>query len=254
MGFFDSVKSKLGFGPSEENQLGAFTHRRYHARYLINDRDLCKISHMKHGVFRVIDLSHHGCLVEPVGDSSFDQCVVPSSLELSICGQSIPLEISAFQRRKNGWGLIFRHAHEASIRNLGQFIEPLRTGNSVEDVCDEAPSRGSPAKSRRRFKGDGPFDLVLEKNMHGKLDFLMITTRVGQADISVIWEDDKFVTKKTTGTEGAMMEKTSNLDKTILWTLAACCLGIKHPDGAVCSRILFTAIDATNYIHMAKSS
>jgi hypothetical protein len=238
MGIFDF----LGFSrPSDEkaSAMAEFAHRRFHARYMINERDLCTIEHSRHGLFRVVDLSHHGCLVESVADATLENCALPTLIDLTVCGSSIRLEVSQCQKRKNGWGLVFKHVHESSIRSLGGFIEFLRYGSSAIAMQSDPEKDGVMSKFRRRFQGDGPFDLIFEKDQTGKPVFLMVTLRRGAEYGSVIWDKGVVVTKKTIDHrgEGARMAQTADVDLTWVWAAAVSCLGLKFVEGATCARL-----------------
>lgn len=254
MGLFDIFGSKSITGGDLQGTLLDYEHKRYHARYIVNNRDLSTIEHVRHGLFRVVDLSHHGCLVEAVADASFDNCSLPTIVDLSVCGSNLRLEVSQCQRRKTGWGLIFRHVHESSIRSLGQFIEPLRCGSSVESLPVDATKDGVMTKMRRRFQGDGPFELVFERDTSGQLVFLMATFRIGNHDGSVIWEHGDVITKKSDSHEGARMARTSDVDRDLVWTCAVSCLGMKFAEGALCAKALSDWLSANTTMTFAKSS
>jgi hypothetical protein len=240
MGMFDFLLKRSTSAFQGHAPLAGFTHKRFHARYLMNDRDLCTVTHSQWGLFRVIDLSHHGCLVESVVDSSFELSTVPMALDLTVCGALIRLEVSQCQRRKNGWGLVFKHGHESSIRSLSHLIEPIRYGSTAVVLPGDAAKDGLMAKYRRRFQGDGPFDLVYEKDDFGQLVFMMATIRRGAEYGSVIWEKGLIVTKKSIDNngDGARMGQTSEVDKALVWACAAACLGMKFTEGAQCARAL----------------
>jgi hypothetical protein len=232
--------SKMKVLASQPAGMAEFIHKRYHARYLVNDRGLCTVDHQRHGLFRVIDLSHHGCLVESVADSTLDQCALPFTIDLNMCGAKIRLEVSQCQRRKNGWGLVFRHVHESSIRSISGFIEPMRWGSSAIAIQADRGNDGLMAKYRRRFQGDGPFDLVYEKNDAGQIVFLMATIRRGTEYGSVIWDNGRVVTKKSIDHkgDGARMAQTADVDNALVWACAATCLGMKYVEGAQCAKAL----------------
>ena len=240
MGIFDFFIKKWTGSSQSATAMVDFTHKRYHARYIINERDLCTVEHARHGLFRVIDLSHHGCLIEPVADSSLDQCVVPTVIDLSVCGSSIRLEVSQCQRRKNGWGMVFKHVHENSIRSLSAIIEPIRCGSTAIAMPSDIGKDGIMSKFRRRFQGDGPFDLVFEKNESGKLIFMMATMRRATEYGSVIWENGNVLTKKSIdhNGEGARMSQTPEVDRSLVWACAAGCIGMKFSEGAQCAKAL----------------
>ncbi len=255
MGFFDFLISKASSGETASSELESYAHQRYHARYVVNNRDLCTIEHPRHGQFRVVDLSHHGAFVEPVADASFEGSSFPMTVNISLCGTAVRVEVSQCQRRRNGWGMVFRHVHEQSIRNVGAFIEPLRMGSSALALGSDPMRDGVFSKLRRRFHGDGPFEVVFEKNEAGDPVFVMATMRNGLSDGSVIWNKGAVITKRSADTEGARMPRTVEVDEDLVWTCAAACLGLKFPEGATCAKVLndWLAMQ-TSPIPLAKSS
>lgn len=238
MGMFDFLFSKTSSKNGSAESVSAYAHQRYHARYVINNRDLCVLEHQKYGVFRVVDLSHHGCLVEPLSSASLESSSLPSFMNLRLCGASVRVETSECQRRRHGWALVFRHSQDTSIRDLGRFIEPLRIGSSSVGLDVDFERDGIFAKVRRRFIGDGPFEVVYEKNEHGEPVFVMVTLRYGTGDGCVIWNQGNIMTKKTAATEGAFMPKTSQVDEELVWLCASTCLGMKFPEGANSAKVL----------------
>jgi hypothetical protein len=255
MGFFDFLTSRTSSLGKSSTELESYAHQRYHARYIVNNRDLCTIEHTKHGTFRVVDLSHHGAFIEPVADANFDSSSCPTFVDLNLCGTVIRVEVSQCQRRRNGWGLVFRHAHEHSIQNIAAFIEPLKLGSSSM-ALDVDPARdGLFSKVRKRFQGDGPFEVVYEKNDLGEPVFVMATLRRHHADGCVIWEKGSVITKKAADTEGARMPRTSEVDEDLVWACAAACLGMKFPEGASCAKVLHDwLMTRSPDMHLAKSS
>ncbi|MEI6397881.1 MAG: hypothetical protein WCO71_03830 [Pseudomonadota bacterium] len=248
----------FGFSkPSDDksSDMAEFAHRRFHARYMINERDLCTIEHSRHGLFRIVDLSHHGCLAEAVAEASLENCAVPTLIDLTICGFIIRLEVSQCQKRRNGWALVFKHVHESSIRNLSGFIEFLRYGNSAIAMQTDTAKDGVMSKYRRRFQGDGPFDLLFEKDQAGKPSFLMVTLRRGAEYGSVIWDNGIVITKKTIDHrgEGARMAQTAEVDQTLVWAAAVSCLGLKFVEGATCAQLLNDWLNAHGKSSVAKS-
>lgn len=238
MGIFDFLISKSSPKGSSDSHLDGYAHQRYHARYILNNRDLCLVDHPKYGLFRVVDLSHHGCLVEPMSDASFDSASFPLALNLRLCGTSVKLEASQCQRRRQGWALVFRHVTEHSIREIGSFIEPLRVGSTASALESDSDRDGIYTKYRRRFLGDGPFEVVFEKNEAGDPVFVMVTIRMGSGDGCVIWNKGSVVTKRSNDTEGAFMPKTKQIDEELVWQCAATCLGMKFAEGSSSSRVL----------------
>ena len=254
MGILDFLGFTRASGNSSPS-MAEFAHRRFHARYMINERGLCTIEHSRHGLFRVVDLSHHGCLVEGVADASFENCAVPALVDLTVCGTAIRLEVSQCQKRKNGWGLVFKHVHESSIRSLGGFIDFLRCGSSAIAMASDVDKDGVMCKLRRRFQGDGPFDLLFEKDQDGKPVFLMVTLRRASEYGSVIWENGTVITKKSIDHrgEGARMAQTLEVDHTLVWAAAVSCLGLKFVEGAICAQLLNDWLNSHGKSLIAKS-
>lgn len=255
MGIFDFLFSKTSSQSAASKHGDVYAHQRYHARYVINNRDLCVMEHPKHGLFRVVDLSHHGCLVEPMTQASLEAVNPPFFMNLRLCGSSIKVEASECQRRRHGWALVFRHAQEASIADLGRFIEPLRIGRSSVVLDADFERDGIFAKLRRRFIGDGPFEVVFEKNEHDEPSFVMVTLRQGAGDGCVIWNQGTVMTKKSPDTEGAFMPRTEHVDEELVWACASACLGMKFPEGAIAAKVLTDWLSAqSSVLPLAKSS
>lgn len=255
MGIFDFLISKASRENSSTSHLDGLAHHRYHARFILNNRDLCMVEHPKHGMFRVVDLSHQGCMVESISDSSFDTSNFPLLMDLSLCGSSIKVEVSQTQRRRGGWALVFRHVHEQSVKALGEFIEPLRMGSSAVLLEANAERDGIHWRRRRRFVGDGSFELVYEKSESGDLSFFMVTMRLTPGAGSVIWNQGEILTKKSPETEGAFMPKTPQVDDELVWTCAASCLGMKFLEGAIVAKVLHNWLNSKpSSYQLAKSS
>ena len=254
MGFFDFFKSKAKLAESPGGT--AIPHQRFHARYRLNDPDLCTLEHARHGLFRVIDFSYHGCLLEAVGDASFEHCAYPGLVEIMVGGSSFHIEAGQCQKRKNGWGVVFKHTNESSIRGVGTFIEPLRYGSSAVALPSDPSRDGVMSKFRRRYQGDGPFDLVVEENEAGKIVFVMATIRRGNEYGCVVWEKGRVVTKKTIDSDGvgARMGQTQDVDRPMVWVSVLACLGLKFPDGPKCAAIFDVWLKDPVNMPVAKSS
>ena len=254
MGFLDIFKFKK---TAETAPRGNMQPRRFHARYQLGNPHLCLMEHARFGLFSIVDLSYHGCLVAPVGDATFGDCKYPGLVEISLGGSSLRMEVAQCQPRKQGWGMVFKHSNESSIRSIGTYIEPLRCGNSAISLAT-APSRdGAQSRFRRRYQGDGPFDLMVEQNEAGEIIFIMATVRRGSEYGCVMWDDGTLVTKKTMDAEGvgARMAQTAEVDKALVWVSLVTCLGLKFPDGPLCAEKLDKWLKSNEaLIPMQKSS
>ena len=253
MGIFDFFKSK---GKSEKDAAASMPPKRFHARYKLNNPDLCLLEHARFGLFRVLDLSYHGCLVEAVGTGSFEQCTYPGLIEFSVAGSILSLESNQCQRRKVGWGLVFKHNGESSIRSVGTLIEPMRCGDSAIFLPASTAKDGTQSRFRRRYQGDGPFDLMVEQNEAGKIIFIMATVRRLSEYGCVVWDNGVVVTKKTVDADGvgARMSQTEEVDTALVYVSILTCLGLKFPDGGICAKILTDWLGEQSIIPLAKSS
>lgn len=244
VGIFDYFKRLTkSASATEGNAALELTTRRYHTRYQLVDHSMILLEHPRGGLFRVIDLSFNGCLVHGVADASLDAVVAPFMIDLSIVGKIIRIEVAEVQKRRQGWGLVFRHegGSDGSMVQLSKVLDPLRCGASAIQVSPENATDIMKSRLRKRFSGEGPFDLLIERDSAGKLAFAMITIRRGPEYGSVIWENGVVITKLNVDSRGvgARMAQTAEPDRELVWTCTVACLGIKFQDGAVIAHLLF---------------
>lgn len=243
MGIFDYFKrlGKTGV-PMDGGAAMELTARRYHARYTLLDQSMMLLEHERGGLFRVADLSFNGCLVRSVADASLDAVATPFLVDLVVVGRTFRVEVADVQKRNQGWGLVFRHTggSDGSMVALGKILEPLRCGSSSIQVSPQNSSDVMKSRLRKRFSGEGPFDLLVERDASGKLNFAMVTLRRGQEYGSVIWEFGNVVTKLNLDSRGvgARMAQTAEPDHELVWTCTIACLGLKFQEGAVVARLL----------------
>jgi hypothetical protein len=150
------------------------------------------------------------------------------------------IEVAQCQRRRQGWGLVFRHDDEQSQKKLERFLNPLRMGQSAVMVEDQRQDQGrTHSISRKRVMGDGPFEVVFEKSQDGSVNLVMVTLRTNHGDGCVIWDRGSIITKKSSGTEGAMMPQSISVDEDLVWKSSVLCLGINLPDGPLMAQTLY---------------
>ena len=240
MGFVSKFAKMFGKSPLPDTGVPALTHRRYHTRYPLIERDLCLLEHPRYGLFQVIDLSFNGCLVEPIMGASFEGLDTAHRLVLTTLGRSIELDAKQIQRRRNGWAVIFHHADETSLLALSSVVEPLRCGFSAISMPVDGSKDAGKSKNRKRFSGDGPFDLLIEKSETDTVIFAMVTIRRGDIYASVLWEGGNIVTKRSADQQGVgtRMLQTAQVDDESVWAAAVACLGMKFAEGAVIARLL----------------
>jgi hypothetical protein len=214
--------------------------RRYFNRYLIHAPDLIVMKHQERGLFKVLNLSYQGCLLEGDTGVSLSGLILPADFSLSAFGQSIPLRISKIEHRDGLWVAQFEHGHERSIQSIGTFVEPIRCGSTAVSMPVDASKTLEAGRNRVRFFGDGPFDLLVEKTNTGEIVYFMATIRRGGDYGSLTWSNGHLHTQKTIDHEGvaARMGQTHDLDEKIVWLCAMACLGLNFPEGSACARIL----------------
>ncbi len=243
MGIFNYFKRLTRSSAELEGEAAVkMASRRYHTRYQLVDQTLILLEHPRGGLFRVIDISFNGCLVHGVVDATLDSAAAPFMVDLTVVGKTFRVEVSQVQKRRNGWALIFRHdggAH-GSLIAFSKVIEPLRYGASAIQVSPDDAAEIMKSRLRKRFSGEGPFDLLVERDSAGKLNFAMITMRRGSEYGSVIWEHGTIVTKLTVDHQGvgARMAQTMEPDKDLVWTCATACVAIKFSEGALVAHLL----------------
>lgn len=243
MGIFDYFKRLTRSGSEMHGGTAVeLASRRYHTRYQLSDHTMILMEHPRGGLFRVIDISFNGCLVQGVVDATLDAAAVPFIVDLSVVGRTFRIEVAQVQKRRTGWALIFRHdgGSDGSLIALTKVIEPLRYGSSAIQISPENSSDIMKARLRKRFSGEGPFDLLVERDTSGKLNFAMITVRRGQEYGSVIWEQGNVVTKLNLDNQGvgARMAQTAKPDADLVWTCAIACVGTKFSEGALVAHLL----------------
>lgn len=250
MGIFDYFKRLTKSGePNDGSAALELTTRRYHTRYQLVDPTMVLLEHPRGGLFRVMDLSFNGCLVQGVADATLDAVSSPFIVELSVVGKVFRVEVADVQKRKNGWGLVFRHegGSEGSMVQLSRVLEPLRSGSSAIQVSPDNASDIMKSRLRKRYSGEGPFDLLVERDSAGNLNFVMITIRRGPEYGSVIWENGAVITKLNVDSRGvgARMAQTMEPDRDLVWTCTIACLGLKFQEGGVIAHLLFDWLNST---------
>jgi len=241
MGVFDLFKKNDQDHAGVQVGANVKTDQRLHARHVINDPDLCLIEHEKAGIFRVLNLSHFGCLVKPSGEGSFLSFAPPFQVTLNLCGRVRDISVMKCVQRKDGWALVFKHEHPESLRLMSDMITPLASGSTAIAIPSDPTKDGVMTKFRRRFRGDGPFDMTLERNDSGALTFIMITILAHSGEYgSLIWEQGRVLTKKAVDNSGvgARMTQTQDVDVRLAMTCAAACVTMKFTEGAECARLI----------------
>lgn len=243
MALFNPFKKKAEAPLLESKEKeGTFTQKRRHRRYELTESDLCtvKFNGLTGPGIRLRNISHFGCLTEPLEDLAFKDLTLPMKAQLSLAGRSQDVEIISIDKRGRSFGIAFRHGSVEALQAMADLILPLQWGVSAT-FLGEAPSPKDPSLQRFKFRGEGQFDLVVECTASQDVVFLMATFMVpGGHYICVIMEGNGLTTKKTVnvGDPSARMSKTESLDRSSVHMCAAACLGMKLPMLDKCASLL----------------
>ena len=241
MGLFDLFKKNDQDHAGVQVGANVKTDQRMHTRHVINDPDLCMVEHEKGGIFRVLNISHFGCLVKPSGEASFVSLTPPFQVSLNLCGRPRDISVLRCEQRKDLWALVFKHDQPESLLLMSDMIAPLASGSTTIAIPSDPAKDGVMTKFRQRFRGDGPFDITLERNATGALAFIMITILTHSGEYaSLIWDQGRVITKKAVDNSGvaARMTQTQEADLRLAMTCAAACLSMKFTEGAECARLI----------------
>jgi hypothetical protein len=241
MGLFDFFKKNDVNHANVEAGMPGKTDQRLHIRHVINDPDLCIVEHEKGGIFRVLNISHFGCLVKPSGEASFVYLAPPFQVSLNLCGRTRDISVLKCEQRKDLWALVFKHDQPESLLLMSDMMAPLASGSTTTAIPSDPAKDGVMTKFRQRFRGDGPFDITLERNATGALVFIMITILSHSGEYaSLIWDQGRVITKKAVDNSGvaARMTQTQEADMRLAMTCAAACLSMKFTEGAECARLI----------------
>lgn len=246
-------KSKEGQDPARSSSIGSaekMRTRRSHPRYKIADAGACYVlaptaEPTQTAQFRLLDLSFRGCLAEDSKGGAcvdIDRVLAGESVQLDLFGNRIRLFVKTAHKRAQGFALVFDLESDAFVGQLSEMLEPLRCGFTCVEIPKGISKEHANVHQRKTYSGDGPFDLVIERDAQGRLIFGMATVRRGRSYGSVIWEHDSIITKKTRDEHGvgARMSQTSEVDRELVQYTGIVCLGMKPQlqDGADFARCL----------------
>lgn len=240
MAFIGFLKNILTSGDSSA-KTSAEIQRRQHQRFDINDPSLCSLEHERLGLLKISNISHFGCFVLSDKTELFQSLSFPFDGCLKLVGRKHKVQVTKADKRSGGFGLTIRHGDVDSLQRMGSLIAPLRWGWSAIHVGDEQSA--TPRILRSKYRGEGPFDLVVEHDGQGHLSFLMATFLLPSGDYAcVVWEGGRLLTKKTIDQSGvsARMSQTSDVDLELVATCATACLAMKQPMGATCAKMLYS--------------
>ncbi|MCX6116915.1 MAG: hypothetical protein NT027_05195 [Proteobacteria bacterium] len=242
MGLLDILKGK--FWGENSIQIGTSSHqhtRRAQVRFQMNNSKFCFLETPTGTKYVVKDLSYMACYVEPMQESNESLMAENASVKIYLFGTKIGLPISNLKKRGMGWVVSFTHKDEQFFLQLASVLEPLRFGNtSVEMANDPSKSAASSELIRKRYIGEGPFDLVCERDASDKIVFAMVTMRRAEVYFSVLLENGHVITKQNVDSRGvgARMAQTAEPDSKLVYAAAAGCFGVSNRDGRDVSSLL----------------
>lgn len=207
--------------------------RRNHPRYTVADTPYCYLKHPSGSHFRVIDISFKGCLIAGADGVALDKPDSPKGMTLQVFGHALPASFKEVQKRQKAWAVVFEHQSDAFVFGLTSVLEPLRCGSTCIEVSKDLGRDTTLDVNRRRYSGDGPFDLVIERDEKSALTFGMATIRQGSTYASILWENGIVITKKSVDRQGvgARMSQTPKPDLELVIYAGIACMGMSFDDG-----------------------
>jgi hypothetical protein len=242
MGILDLIKNAFVTEVVEEendSSLPKPNSRRMHERFLINAPELCSLE-TSDGTSKLVihDLSYKACYVELLSGDVLDTSVHPAPMVLNALTSKYVLSVQSIRKRKAGWVVVFSHETETELLNLSYVMDPMRNGSTAVEIPEDTGKRRQ-GVHRKRYIGDGPFDLVVERDDAGEIKFVMVTLRRGDVYGTVIWENGQVLTKKNLDRQGvgARMAQTADPDRDLILGAAVSCLALKYADGHQVARL-----------------
>jgi hypothetical protein len=220
------------------------TSRRLHERFGLNNSEHCYLE-LQGRKYPILDLSYKGALVAFQKDSSVSDVTGKTTTQqavVHIMSHKFSVIIESLVARQGGMAAIFLPLNQAAVFEYSSLVNLLRRGKTCIEVDrgnDDGFNRASLLR-RKRYIGDGPLDLVVERAGSGEFVFGMVTLRTGTVYGTVILEKGTIVTKKSIDARGvsARMSQTNDVDKVLVESAFIACLTFKNPDGALISNLL----------------
>lgn len=220
--------------PAEQSQ------RRLHQRYPLNVSSLFVCESDLLGTLSVSNISHFGCFALAENpDALSPEISLPVRANLRVAGFCKPVEIVKILPRPRGFGMAFRHASIEDFHAMRDLMAPIHWGHTTVAIGEEALGNGG---LRLKFRGEGPFDLVIDRDASGALKNLILTflTPAGVyasvafdgADLLTSWAIDQVGV-------GSRMEATTKVDEGLVRMGIIALLGIPQTFGQECASTLF---------------
>ncbi len=220
--------------PAEQAQ------RRLHQRYPLNVSSLFVCESDIFGTLSVSNISHFGCfaLVENP-EALLASVSLPVMANLRVAGFCKPVEIVKILARPRGFGMAFRHASIEDFHAMRDLMAPIHWGHTSVAIGEEVLANGD---VRLKFRGEGPFDLVLDRDASGALKNLILTFLTpGGVYASVSFDRAELVTSWAIDQVGvgARMEATTKIDEGLVRMGVIALLGMPQSFGRECASAIF---------------
>lgn len=238
---FSRFVSEQGIVPSGLSD--QYATRRSFQRFVIKETDLLTAQDENGQGYRTVDLSYRGCLLEPITPQDVKTPSVPgpkSTIVFKCLGLEVPVIVLEAHVRRNGIAILFASQEDASLVTLSHLIEPLRCGSTSVIMKPQTTYNEPIYLHRKRFIGDGPFDLVVERDQQGDVSFVMGSIRINEVYGSVILEKGHLVTKKSIDKQGvgARMLQTKSVDQDLVTLIFIACISAPFHEAGLAARAI----------------
>jgi len=214
--------------------------RRLHQRYPLNVSSLFACESDLLGTLPVSNISHFGCFASVDNPEALSTAVsLPTMANLRVAGFCKPIEVVKILPRAGGVGIAFKHGSIDDFHAMRDLMAPIHWGHTAVAIGEEALAHGG---VRSKFRGEGPFDLVLEREASGAIRNLMLTFLTpGGVYASVSFDGVDLVTSWAIDQVGVgtRMEQTANVDEGLVRMGIIALLGIPQAFGQECASMLF---------------
>lgn len=190
--------------------------QRLHNRFLIDDKDIAKLTLNSGQVGTVKDLSYGGLAVVFATElsSPFKDLSADHQGRLRIADREIECALRAIRSVMPAAncclvGFAFKHADgPEALLFLREHLEPMRCGGTLTEVPAAIRNDRFSAPGWCAYHGDGPTDLVTRSTTEGQLLEAMLTCRAKDSYHEVQWRDGQLRTGKSLDKEGTAARMT----------------------------------------------
>jgi hypothetical protein len=239
MSFFKNL-FKMDSSASTPNDTKEQAQRRLHQRYPLNVSSLFVCESDLLGTLPVSNISHFGCFASVENPEALSTSVsLPTMANLRVAGLCKPLEIVKILPRAGGVGIAFRHGSIDDFHAMRDLMAPIHWGYTAVAIGESTLADGG---VHSKFRGEGPFDLVLERQASGAIKNILLTFLTpGGVYASVSFDGIDLVTSWAIDQVGvgSRMEQTTKVDESLVRMGIIALLGIPQAFGQECASMLF---------------